>query len=133
MITKEKRQKIVKSHPRLSLDEQCNLLTIHISGVYYKPQVKSALNLQLMKIIDKYFMELPYFRIERMTYYSWIDKGFNVNKKIMSFNGDSNNLSQAKNKNPSKRQKNQPLYFTKHENRTTKSNLENRHLTHPNA
>jgi len=38
MSTTEKRQKVVKSHPRLSLDEHCNLLTIHRSGNYYKRQ-----------------------------------------------------------------------------------------------
>jgi len=81
MSTTEKRQKVVKSHPRLSLDEQCNLLTIHRSGIYYKPQGESALNLQLMKIIDEYFMEHPYFGVERMTDYLRLDKGFKVNKK----------------------------------------------------
>ena len=54
MSTTEKRQNVVKSHPRLSLDQQCNLLTIHRSVIYYKSVVESALNLQLMKIIDEY-------------------------------------------------------------------------------
>ena len=81
MSTTEKRQQVVKSHPRLSLDEQCNLLTIHRSGIYYKPQGESALNLQLMKIIDEYFMEHPYFGVERMTDYLRFDKGFKINKK----------------------------------------------------
>ena len=81
MSTTEKRQQVVKSHPRLSLDEQCNLLTIHRSGIYYKPQGESALNLQLMKIIDEYFMEHPYFAVERMTDYLRFDKGFKINKK----------------------------------------------------
>jgi putative transposase len=56
MSTTEKRQKVVKSHLRLSIYEQSNLLTLHRSGVYYKPKGKSALNLLLMKIIDEYFM-----------------------------------------------------------------------------
>ena len=81
MSTREKRQKVVKSHPRLSLDQQCDLLTIHRSGVYYKPKGESALNLQLMKLIDEYFMEHPYFGVERMTDYLRLDKGFKVNKK----------------------------------------------------
>ena len=81
MSTTDKRQKVVKSHPRLSLDQQCNLLTIHRSGVYYKPKGESGLNLRLMKIIDEYFMEHPYFGVERMTDYLRLDKGFKVNKK----------------------------------------------------
>ena len=64
MIITEKRQNVVKHYPRLSLDQQFNLLTIHRSGVYYKPKGESALNPQLMKIIDEYFMQLPYFGVE---------------------------------------------------------------------
>jgi putative transposase len=36
-ITK-KRQKVIKSHPRLSLEKQCEVLNIHRSGLYYKPR-----------------------------------------------------------------------------------------------
>jgi putative transposase len=52
MSTTEKSQKVVKSHPRLSLERQCELLDIHRSGLYYKPKGESALNLELMKKID---------------------------------------------------------------------------------
>ena len=43
MSTTQKRQKVVKSHPRLSLKKQCNLLEIHRSGIYYKPKGESKL------------------------------------------------------------------------------------------
>lgn len=81
--TTEKRLIVVKPQPRLSLDEQCDLLTIHRSGVYYKPKGESVLNLRLIKIIDEYFMEHPSFGVERMTGYSRLNKGFNLKKKTM--------------------------------------------------
>ena len=80
MSATEKRQKVVKSHPRFSLDQQCDFLTIHRSGVYYKPKGESGLNLRLMKIIDEHFMEHTYFGVERMTDYLRLNKGFKVIK-----------------------------------------------------
>ena len=38
MSTTERRQKVVKSHPRLSLVQQCKILNIHRSGLYYRPK-----------------------------------------------------------------------------------------------
>jgi len=81
MTTTQKRQKIVKSHPRLSLKEQCNILSIHRSGLYYKSKGESPLNLTLMKAIDRYFLDHPYFGVERMTDYLTMDLGYCVNIK----------------------------------------------------
>jgi len=81
MSTTRKRQKVVKSHPRLSLAKQCKLLEIHRSGLYYKPKGESLLNLQLMKAIDKCFLEHPYYGVERMTDYLKLDLGYPVNIK----------------------------------------------------
>ena len=137
MSTREKRQKVVKSHPRLSLDQQCDLLTIHRSGVYYKPKGESALNLQLMKLIDEYFMEHPYFGVERMTDYLRLDKGFNINKKrirrLYHLMGIHTIYPKRKTTIHQKKQAHLPLSFTKHENRTSKSSLANRHFIYPNV
>ncbi len=81
MSTTQKRQKVVKSHPRLSLENQCKLLEIHRSGLYYKPRGESILNLELMKKIDRYFLEHPYYGVERMTDYLNMDLGYHVNPK----------------------------------------------------
>ena len=69
MSTTERRKKVVKSHPRLSLVQQCKLLDIHRSGFYYKPRAESMYNLRLMKEIDEYFLEHPYYGVECMTDY----------------------------------------------------------------
>jgi len=81
MSTTQKRQKVVKAHPRLSLKEQCNLLSIHRSGLYYKPKGESLLNLRLMEAIDKQFIEHPYYGVERMTDYLNMDLGYGINIK----------------------------------------------------
>lgn len=81
MTTTKKRQMVVKSHPRLSLSEQCKILSIHRSGLYYKPKGESVLNQQLMKTIDKQFLEHPHYGVERMTDYLNLDLGYGVNIK----------------------------------------------------
>jgi putative transposase len=52
MSTTEKRQKVVKAHPKLSMSEQCKLLNINRTGLYYKPKGESLFNLRLMQDID---------------------------------------------------------------------------------
>jgi putative transposase len=81
MSTTERRQKVVKSHPGLSLEQQCKLLKIHRSGIYYKPMRESSFNLKLMKEIDVYFLEHPYYGVERMTDYLNLDLGHHVKVK----------------------------------------------------
>ena len=81
MSTTERRQKVVKSHPRLSLVKQCKILNIHRSSLYYKPRGESLLNEKLMKEIDRYFIEHPYYGVERMTDYLNLDLGYRINEK----------------------------------------------------
>ena len=81
MSTTERRQKVVKSHPGLSLEKQCELLEIHRSGLYYKPKGESSLNLELMKRIDRQYLEHPYYGVQRMTDYLNKDLGYHVNVK----------------------------------------------------
>jgi len=81
MSTTEKRQKVVKSHPGLSLTEQCKLLDINRTGLYYKPKGESVLNLRLMRDIDKWFIDHPYYGVQRMTDYLNMDLGYRVNVK----------------------------------------------------
>ena len=81
MSATEKRQAVVPSHPRLSLSKQCKILDIQRSSMYYKPKGESILNQQLMKCIDRYFLEHPYYGVERMTDYLNKDLGYQVNEK----------------------------------------------------
>lgn len=81
MSTTDKRQKVVKSHPGLSMSEQCKLLNINRTGLYYKLKGESLLNLKLMQDIDKWFIQHPYYGVERMTDYLNMDLGYQINVK----------------------------------------------------
>ena len=58
----DRRRKMVEAkHPKLSIVTQCRLVGISRSGLYHKPKPETAVNLELMAIIDKQFMETPWY------------------------------------------------------------------------
>lgn len=71
---------IVKGHSELSIKRQCELIGLARSGFYYTPSGESALNLELMRLIDAHYLEHPYKGAERM--HTWLtkDKGYRVSK-----------------------------------------------------
>ena len=71
---------ISKGHSKLSLVQQCILLSIHRSGIYYKPRGESKLNLELMRLMDEHYLHHPFKGATRM--YKWLkrDKGYQVSK-----------------------------------------------------
>ena len=50
---------IERAYPKLSVGAQCRLLSISRSSFYYTPPGETALNLDLMFLIDKQFLETP--------------------------------------------------------------------------
>lgn len=76
----QRREHIDKAH-KLSVVHQCKLLSIHRSGLYYKPVGETELNLELMRVIDKKHMLHPWLGVPRMTTWLNKDKGYQVNKK----------------------------------------------------
>jgi putative transposase len=71
---------IEPNHPQLSQSEQCELLTIHRSGLYYKPVPESAENLEIMQILDKQYFKTPFYGVLRLTALL-TSLGISVNKK----------------------------------------------------
>ena len=71
---------ISKGHPKLSITKQCELLKLHRSGIYYKPREESALNLELMRLIDEHYLYHPFKGARRM--HTWLtrDKGYKVSR-----------------------------------------------------
>ena len=53
-------------HPRLSIVRQCELLTINRSSYYYQPIGETPLNLELMRLIDKQYLETPWYGARQM-------------------------------------------------------------------
>jgi len=67
-------------HESLSIREQCRLLGVHRSRVYYEPVPESVENLKLMRLIDEKYLERPYFGSRRMMI--WLrQSGHEVNRK----------------------------------------------------
>jgi len=64
----------------LSLTKQCELLSIHRSGLYYKPKGESELNLKLMRLMDEHYLNHPFKGARRI--HTWLtkDKGYAVSK-----------------------------------------------------
>ena len=57
---------IERNHPRLSLRRQCRLLSLSRSVLYYTPVGESAGNLKLMALIDRQFLETPWYGARQM-------------------------------------------------------------------
>ncbi len=53
-------------HPRLSVRRQCTLLSLTRSTLYYHPRGESAENLKLMELIDRQFLETPWYGSRQM-------------------------------------------------------------------
>ena len=71
---------IEKDNPKLSIGRQCKLLSISRSSFYYQPKGETALNLMLMRKIDKQFLETPFYGVQQMTWHLRNDNHL-VNKK----------------------------------------------------
>jgi len=57
---------MVSRDRNLSVRRQCKLLSLVRSGFYYSPKGESAANLKFMNIIDKQFLETPWYGSRQM-------------------------------------------------------------------
>lgn len=69
---------INKGHSKLSIVKQCILLSVYRSVFYYKIKGESALNLELMCLMDAHYLEHPYKGARRMHVWLTKDKGYKV-------------------------------------------------------
>ncbi len=76
----ERRQLIDKQH-ELSMAQQCKLLDVHRSGLYYEPVVTSSLNLELMRLIDEQHLKYTFWGVPKMHTWLVMDKGYQINYK----------------------------------------------------
>lgn len=63
-----RRGTIERTHPKLSVGAQCQLLSIARSSFYYTPQGETAMNLDLMLLVDKQFLDTPFYGVRQMTW-----------------------------------------------------------------
>ncbi|WP_082837291.1 IS3 family transposase [Labrenzia sp. OB1] len=60
---------IRRDHPDLSVSQQCELVKLSRSAVYYMPAGISAITLELMKAIDRVFTKYPFFGSRQIAAY----------------------------------------------------------------
>ena len=56
-------------HEKLSIARQCTLLSTPRSTFYYKAQGETQQNLALMELIDKQFLDTPFYGVRQMTWH----------------------------------------------------------------
>ena len=71
---------IERHNPTLSVGAQCRLLSISRSSLYYAPQGETEMNLALMRLIDRQFLETPFYGVRQMTW-PLQNEGHTVNQK----------------------------------------------------
>lgn len=75
-----RRRMIEPDHPDLSIGMQCHLLSISRSSFYYSPLGETDTNLGLMRLIDKQFLDTPFYGVRQMTWHMR-NEGHPVNEK----------------------------------------------------
>jgi putative transposase len=71
---------IEPEHAQLSVRQQCELIGLNRATYYYEPASESALNLELMRLIDEQYMRTPFYGWPRMTVYLQ-QQGYAINHK----------------------------------------------------
>jgi putative transposase len=66
MSAARRREMIEPAHPRLSIARQCRLVSISRSTYYGPVGSESGLNLALMRLIDRQFLETPWYGSRQM-------------------------------------------------------------------
>lgn len=69
-----------KADAQWSLREQCRLLGVNRSNLYYQPASESDENLLLMRLLDEQYTRTPFYGVLKMT--EWLrSEGYTVNPK----------------------------------------------------
>ncbi|MBI0537401.1 IS3 family transposase [Roseomonas sp. KE2513] len=66
MSLDRRRQLIEPGDPDLSVVRQCELVSISRSGFYHRPAGETALNLEVMRLIDAQFLQTPWYGSRQM-------------------------------------------------------------------
>lgn len=71
---------IEKSHKEISVVQQCELLQVSRSSLYYEPVKESQENLSIMRTLDEQYLKTPFFGVERLLVMLMV-MGYNINRK----------------------------------------------------
>jgi putative transposase len=71
---------VEQQNSSLSIVQQCSLLSIHRSGLYYQPCLESEENLNIMRLLDEQYFKTPFYGVRRLT--AWLQQqDYNINRK----------------------------------------------------
>lgn len=68
-------------HNFLSIREQCALLEINRSNIYYQRKAIDKATLLLMRVVDEVYTKYPFFGTRKMSSYLRLAKGYNVGRE----------------------------------------------------
>jgi putative transposase len=71
---------IERGHSGLSIRQQCRLLGLHRSGLYYKPVSETAENLAIMRLLDEQYYKTPFYGVRRLRAFLR-NEGYTINRK----------------------------------------------------
>jgi len=81
MIPSEERKSMIdRDDETVCVSRQCSLLSIHRSGLYYKPREESLENLAMMRFLDEQYLHTPFYGVERLLALLQ-RKGYRINVK----------------------------------------------------
>jgi putative transposase len=80
MSARERRAKVARTKPDLSVRRQCGLLNVARSGVYRPQSEPDAEDLVIMRRLDEIYLEKPFYGSRRMTF-ELNEEGRGVNRK----------------------------------------------------
>ena len=64
----------------LSLSRQCELLNVHRGRLYYRPLSESPLNLRILRLMDKHYIDYPDKGPRRMC--KWLNRQYGIDVNI---------------------------------------------------
>ena len=80
LTLEQKRIAVEPGNTKIAVYRQCELLGLNRSSMYYKPRGDTEYNEILMRMIDKQYVETPFYGIDKMTEYL-CRQGEHVNHK----------------------------------------------------
>lgn len=76
-----KRQLIERGQAQLSIRRQCELVGLNRATLYWPKGEESALNLELMRLIDQEYTQNPFYGYRKMTIQLNQEHGYQINRK----------------------------------------------------
>lgn len=71
---------IDKQNSSLSIVQQCRILNLHRSGLYYQPCSERPENMDIMRLLDEQYFKTPFYGIRKLTI--WLKTlGYCINRK----------------------------------------------------